>query len=189
MDVLIEECIDLHASSESFRLLIASQPITALFVTAVKGFVDKIATAPALHDRMLRLTEKLTHLILMLALDNNVDSSQKHEVSCKGSHSSLPDRLMFALSKLLEVLRISEETAAAASNGTREPANHASLVEAVETDDKDKAAHKKNRASISLNLRMVSDRVVQKSTSRLGQWRQTIMTTEKKRLRKATQDV
>ncbi|KAH7092832.1 beach-domain-containing protein [Auriculariales sp. MPI-PUGE-AT-0066] len=164
-DVLVEEFIDLHASSESFRHLFQSQQTTALFVTAVNTFVDKIAAAPTLQDRTLRLTEKITHLILMLALDTNVDSAQKHE--------------------LLEVLRKSEEAAVAASDGRREAADHAALVESVHEEEK---SHRR-RSSMMLNLRLVSDRVVQKSTSRLGQWRSTIMATEKKRLRKATQDV
>lgn len=85
MDVLVEELIDLHSSCDSFRRLFISQQTTTLFIDAAKSFVDKVAADPNLRSKHVRIVEKLTHLVLLIALDSAVEASQKREVCV--SHS------------------------------------------------------------------------------------------------------
>jgi hypothetical protein len=80
MEVLIEELIDLHASSSGFREVFRSQQTTQLFVDSYKSFVAKVTAAPEVNQRTIRILEKLTHFGLGLALDNAVAGSQKREV-------------------------------------------------------------------------------------------------------------
>ncbi|KZV83556.1 beach-domain-containing protein [Exidia glandulosa HHB12029] len=164
VEVLVEELIDLHASSESFRKLFMSQQTTSMFIDAVKTFIDRVAAEPNLHDKTVRLVEKITHLMLMLALDTFVDNTQKRQ--------------------LLEVLRKSEEAAVAASDGTSPAVERAALVEV--TGDRSK---RRSMPSVRLSLQIVGDRVLQKAIGRIAAWRNTIIATERKRLRKTAQDI
>ena len=81
MEVLVEELIDLHSSSLSFRELFKSQQTTALLVTACQSFVNTVASSSETRKRTIRILEKLTHLVLMLALDTHVDAALKQEVN------------------------------------------------------------------------------------------------------------
>lgn len=80
MEVLIEELMDLHASSATFREVFKSQQTTQIFVDSYKSFVMKVVDLPDLNQRAVRILEKLTHFGLALALDNSVAGSQKREV-------------------------------------------------------------------------------------------------------------
>ncbi|KAJ7579061.1 beach-domain-containing protein [Mycena floridula] len=79
VEVLIEELMDLHGSSASFRQIFESQQTTKLFVDAYKAFISKVALLDVNH-RTIRLIEKLSHFGLALALDNAVAGSQKREI-------------------------------------------------------------------------------------------------------------
>lgn len=81
MEVLIEELIDLHSSSPTFRHIFKTKVVTAIFITSTRSFITKIASIPGTHPRSTRLSDKLCHLALMLSLDSNVDPNQKKEVS------------------------------------------------------------------------------------------------------------
>jgi len=81
MEVLIEELIDLHASSPTFRMVFRSQQTTQLFVEAYKTFVFKLAPSSQLNQQTTRILEKLSHFGLSLALDNTISGSQKRDVS------------------------------------------------------------------------------------------------------------
>jgi hypothetical protein len=81
MEVLVEELIDLHSSSLKFRELFKSHQTTALLVDACKSFVTKVVIDLEMRMKTVRILEKVTHLVLMLALDNYVDSIHKQEVS------------------------------------------------------------------------------------------------------------
>ncbi|KIJ42154.1 hypothetical protein M422DRAFT_209006 [Sphaerobolus stellatus SS14] len=80
MEVLVEELIDLHSSSLSYRELFKSHQTTSLMIQTCKSFATHIAQAPDIRTKLVRLTEKITHLILMLALDNHVNAVQKQEL-------------------------------------------------------------------------------------------------------------
>jgi hypothetical protein len=81
MEVLIEELMDLHASSSTFRLVFRSQHTTQLFIDSYKSFVSSTSSSSELNPRIIRILEKLNHFGLSLALDNAVASPQKREVS------------------------------------------------------------------------------------------------------------
>ncbi|KAF7293071.1 hypothetical protein MIND_01206500 [Mycena indigotica] len=80
MEVLVEELMDLHASSNSFREVFKSQQTTQLFVNSYKTFVLRVTNASQINPRTIRILEKMTHFGLGLALDNNVAGSQKREI-------------------------------------------------------------------------------------------------------------
>lgn len=80
MEVLVEELMDLHASSASFRQIFKSQQTTQLFVGAYKTFVSKVTAASEVNQWTKRILEKLTHFGLALALDNHIAGAQKREV-------------------------------------------------------------------------------------------------------------
>ena len=80
MEVLIEEIMDLHASSPTFRQVFQSQQTTQIFVDAYKSFARDLEPVSDINQRTIRILEKLTHLGLALALDNAVAGAQKQEV-------------------------------------------------------------------------------------------------------------
>lgn len=80
MEVLLEELMDLHASSPTFREVFRSQQTTQLFIDGYRSFVSKISPAQEINARTVRILEKSSHLGLALALDNCVAGSQKREV-------------------------------------------------------------------------------------------------------------
>ncbi len=80
MEVLVEELIDLHASSATFRQVFRSQQTTRLFVEGYKSFISQVSAAPSVNQRTSRILEKMTHFGLALALDGAVAGVQKREV-------------------------------------------------------------------------------------------------------------
>ncbi|KAF9466003.1 hypothetical protein BDZ94DRAFT_1252774 [Collybia nuda] len=80
MEVLVEELMDLHASSPTFRQVFKSQQTTQLFVSAYKTFVSKVSAASEVNQWTRRILEKLTHFGLALALDNHIAGAQKREI-------------------------------------------------------------------------------------------------------------
>jgi hypothetical protein len=86
MEVLVEELMDLHSSSPTFRQLFESHATTQIFVESYRSFVSKCASLD-LNQRIVRILEKLGHFGLALALDNAVAGSQKREVYFYPDHS------------------------------------------------------------------------------------------------------
>jgi hypothetical protein len=83
MEVLIEEMIDLHASSSTFRQVFRSQQTTQMFVDAYKAFVTAVTASFDSNQRTVRILEKISHFGLTLALNDDVAAPQKREVlSC-----------------------------------------------------------------------------------------------------------
>ncbi|KIK63270.1 hypothetical protein GYMLUDRAFT_196894 [Collybiopsis luxurians FD-317 M1] len=80
MEELTENLMTLHATSGTFRHAFQSQQTTQLFISAYKGFVDKISDAERVNGRTVRILEKLSHFGLALALDNAVAGGQKREI-------------------------------------------------------------------------------------------------------------
>ncbi|KAG8908740.1 hypothetical protein FRB99_002978 [Tulasnella sp. 403] len=79
-EVLAEELIELHSASPSFRSLFQGKPTVAAFIKTCKSFIVRVAEGDHLRARTIRISEKLTHLVLMLALDTGVDPVQKDEL-------------------------------------------------------------------------------------------------------------
>ncbi|KAG5653218.1 hypothetical protein H0H81_001695 [Sphagnurus paluster] len=80
MENLVEEIMDLHASSPTFRQIFKSQQTTQLFVEAYKTFVGKVTSSPGVNHWTRRILEKISHLGLALALDPLIAGNQKREI-------------------------------------------------------------------------------------------------------------
>ncbi len=84
MERLVEDLLDLHASSATFKQIFRSQQTTRLFVESYRAFVTKLLQAPLVNQRTLRLLEKIAHLGISLAVDSAVAGAQKREVNAHG---------------------------------------------------------------------------------------------------------
>ncbi|KAJ7720932.1 beach-domain-containing protein [Mycena metata] len=158
MEVLIEELMDLHASSNGFREVFKSQQTTQLFVNSYKTFVLKVSGAEQVNQRAIRILEKLTHFGLGLALDNNVAGAQKREI--------------------LDILQEAESVLApSAEKTTIDP----ELVV-------DSRTIRQRIASARFSIQ-VGERTVVKTMTRMNEWRLTIQSSERKRLRKNILDL
>ncbi|KAG6916308.1 hypothetical protein DXG01_007465 [Tephrocybe rancida] len=80
MENLVEEVMDLHASSPTFRQVFKSQQTTQLFVDTFKAFVNKVDGASGINQWTRRILEKMTHLGMALALDPFISGGQKREI-------------------------------------------------------------------------------------------------------------
>ncbi|KAJ7151346.1 beach-domain-containing protein [Mycena crocata] len=158
MEVLIEELMDLHASSSGFREVFKSQQTTQLFVNSYKSFVLKVTGATQVNQRTIRILEKLTHFGLGLALDNAVAGAQKREI--------------------LDILQEAETVLAPSAEKT-------------EIDPKlvvDSRTVRQRIASARFSIQ-VGERTVVKTMTRMNEWRLTIQSSERKRLRKNILDL
>ncbi|KAJ7130393.1 beach-domain-containing protein [Mycena epipterygia] len=158
MEVLIEELMDLHASSNGFREVFKSQQTTQLFVNSYKSFVLRVMDASQVNQRTIRILEKLTHFGLGLALDNAVAGAQKREI--------------------LDILQDAETVLAPSSEKT-------------EIDPQlvvDSRTVRQRIASARFSIQ-VGERTVVKTMTRMNEWRLTIQSSERKRLRKTILDL
>ena len=80
MEVLVEELIDLHASSPTFRQVFRSQQTTQLFIDAYKTFVTVISSSASSPPRTISILERISHFALTLAFEGDISGPQKHQV-------------------------------------------------------------------------------------------------------------
>ncbi|KAJ7052675.1 beach-domain-containing protein [Mycena amicta] len=158
MEVLIEELIDLHASSNGFREVFKSQQTTQLFVNSYKTFVLRVTSAAQINARTIRILEKMTHFGLGLALDNSVAGSQKREI--------------------LDILQEAESVLAPSAEKTQ--------IDPALVVDSRTVRQRIQSARFSIQI---GDRTVVKIMTRMNEWRLTIQSSEKKRLRKNILDL
>jgi hypothetical protein len=81
MEVLVEELIDLHSSTSTFRQLFRSKQTTDILLRACQTFISKIFEFSQLRGKTDRLFEKVTTLVALLASDNHMDVEQVKQVS------------------------------------------------------------------------------------------------------------
>ncbi|KAJ7615896.1 beach-domain-containing protein [Roridomyces roridus] len=158
MEVLIEELIELHASSGAFREVFKSQQTTQLFVNSYKTFVLRVTGAEQVNHRTIRILEKLTHFGLALALDNAVAGAQKREI--------------------LDILQEAETVLA--------PSTEKTEIDPQLVSDKRPLRQRIASARFSIQI---GDRAVVKTMTRMNEWRMTIQSSERKRLRKNILDL
>ncbi|KAF4607270.1 hypothetical protein EYR38_001331 [Pleurotus pulmonarius] len=158
VELLIEELMNLHASSSTFRQIFKSQQTTQLFVDAYKAYVSKITALPALNSKTTSTVEKLNHLGLAFALDNSVAGSQKRQI--------------------LDTMQMAE---ASINPDAERTAIDPSLVADVRSV-------RQRIASARLSMQ-VGERTIMKTVARMQEWRKTIQTSERKRLRKDVLDL
>lgn len=77
---LLEELINLQASSSAFRSLFRSQANTQIFIDAFRSFVGETAKAKIFTDKIAKFHEQLSHFALSIVCDNEVAGYQKQEV-------------------------------------------------------------------------------------------------------------
>lgn len=176
MEVLVEELIDLHASSPTFRQVFRSQQTTQLFVDAYKAFVTAVSSSADALPRTVRILEKISHFALTLTLDNDVSGPQKREVINSGSCDT---RITLTTSlKMLEILQ-SAESIYNPDASQKTPIDPETVI--------DRRA-RRLRLSAKLSVQ-VGERTTNKSLARMHEWRNTIIATERKRLRKTVLDL
>ncbi|KAI0360774.1 beach-domain-containing protein [Trametes cingulata] len=156
---LLEALIDVHSCSPTFREVFKSHAVTQSFIDAYKMFATSVAHALEIDQGTVRVLEKLSHLGLSIALDNAVAVSQKQEIM---------DVLQAAEAVLNP--RASQETSIdpAAVVGTK--------------------ARRRRMASVRLSMQL-GESAVKRSIIRIREWRNTVIATEKKRLRKTVLDL
>ncbi|KZT02850.1 beach-domain-containing protein [Laetiporus sulphureus 93-53] len=156
---LLEQLINLHSTVPSFRQIFKSHATTEIFINTYRMFVASASTTVELPFNTVRILEKLSHFGLSVALDNSVSSSHKQEI-------------MDVLQSAETVLnpRLSQETAIDAT----------ALVGG-------KARHRRI-GSIMLSMHL-GESAVKRSIARIHDWRRTVVTTERKRLRKTVLDL
>lgn len=82
MEALVEELIELHTSSPTFRHAFKSKSVLSAFVALTRSFVScNVTTDPEPALISMPLLDKLIHLALMVNLGGASDPSQKREVS------------------------------------------------------------------------------------------------------------
>lgn len=81
MEALIEDIINLYASSPTFSQVFRSQQTTQILIDAYKAFVTAITATSNTHPRTIRILEKVSHFLLTITLENAITGPQKREVN------------------------------------------------------------------------------------------------------------
>ncbi|KAI9465845.1 beach-domain-containing protein [Lactarius psammicola] len=159
VEAILEEFVQLQSSCPTFRELFESQQTTQTFIRAFQSFVARLSPSDEISRRHIRISEKLMHFALTLALDNAVAGPQKREI--------------------LDILQSAEQLL----NGgdSQQTKIDPSLV-----SGRLSVRHRFASARLSLQL---GERTVQKSMARIHEWRITVIATEKKRLHKNLLDL
>ncbi|TFK55260.1 beach-domain-containing protein [Heliocybe sulcata] len=160
VELLVEELINLQASSPTFRQIFRSQQTTQQFVDAFSTFVKALSSAAEIRHSTVRLLEKLSHFGLSLALDNSVGSTQQRQI--------------------LDLLQSSQNLfQSGAGDSTNIDPN-------VIVGSRRGFGSRILSSRLSLQ---VGERTLLKSLSRLSDWRKTVIDSEKKRIRKTVLDL
>ena len=175
MEVLVEELIDLHAASPTFRQVFRSQQTTQIFVDAYKSFVTAIGSSTEANPRTIRILEKISQFSRTLTLDSDVAVPQKREV---GVPSPLLFNFIDPYLQLLDTVQSAE--AIYNPNYTHQTPIDPEVV----ADCKSRRLRVSSKLSVQLG-----DRTTNKSMARMHDWRNNIMATERKRLRKTALDL
>lgn len=156
---LLEELMESHSASPTFRQAFKSQATTQAFIDAYRSFVVSISMAANLSLGIIRILEKLSHVGLSIALDNAVSSAQKQEI--------------------MDILQ-SAETALNPLPSQETAIDAAALLGAK--------SRRRRIASVRLSVQL-GETTVKRSIARINEWRKTVIATERKRLRKTVLDL
>lgn len=175
MENLLEEIMDLHASSSTFRELFKSQQTTQLFVDTFKTFVDKLKAASGLNQQTRRILEKISHFVLALAFEPFTSGSQKNEVC----HNSFRRKSVYRdLGQILDTIQ--------SANTLLDPAAEKLLIDPSLVADTRSMRQRIASARFSIH---VGERGVVKTMARMSEWRKTVQISEHKILRKMVLDL
>ncbi|KAH9965265.1 beach-domain-containing protein [Russula dissimulans] len=158
-EAILEEIVHLQSSCPTFRQLFESQQTTQTFIHAFQSFVTRLSLANEISQYHIRISEKLMHFGLTLSLDDVVAGPQKHEI--------------------LGILQNAEQLI----NGDN---IQSTKIDPSLVSERRSVRHRFGSPRLSLQL---GERAVQKSISRIQEWRATIILTERKRLHKNLLDL
>ncbi|KAI0067044.1 beach-domain-containing protein [Artomyces pyxidatus] len=158
-EAILEELVRLQSSSTTFCELFKSQQTTQLFIQAFKAFVTAVSSSHNIIQRHIRMMEKLMHFGLTLALDDALPGSQKRDI--------------------LNTLQSAEQL-------VNDDQSLSTEIDPSLVADRRSVRHRWASARLSIHL---GERTVQKSISRIHEWRTTIIASERKRLRKNVLDL
>ncbi|KAG8984948.1 hypothetical protein FRB94_005904 [Tulasnella sp. JGI-2019a] len=161
-DTLVEELIDLHSTSPSFRKLFQTKPLASQFIELCRLFINQVTESIELRSRTARIVEKLTHLALIIALHSGVDAQQKEELMGVIRATQVEQSMGLVLPDL--------DTCQPTPLVRR---RSLALPGAMRLDPRP----------------LLNQRSLSYSVDRTSSWRQTIIAAEQKRLRKGHQDL
>ncbi|CAL1710979.1 unnamed protein product [Somion occarium] len=157
---LLDELMQVHSASSTFRQVFKSQSTTAYFLDAYKSFVAALRNSTSLLDQAtIRILEKMSHLGLSIALDTVVAAEQKSEV--------------------LDLLQLAETVL------SPDPAHDATIDPTVIVP---KRPRRSRFASSRFSIH-IGEKTVRRTMTRIEEWRKTVFTTERKRLRQTVLDL
>jgi hypothetical protein len=81
IEALLEELIQLHPNSPTFRQIFKSTQTTEMFLDAYKSFTTGVKSLTEIGQSTIALMDKVSHFALALALDSSVATAQQQEVS------------------------------------------------------------------------------------------------------------
>lgn len=82
MEALVEQLIELHASSETFRIAFRTKCVIS-FISTMKVYMPRASQLNHLANELdIRLSDKLLHLTMMLTLDTSMAPPLMNQVSC-----------------------------------------------------------------------------------------------------------
>ena len=174
METLVEDIMNLHASSPTFRQVFQSQQTTQLFVDGYKGFVSKVAEAQDVNDWTRRVLDKTNHLGLALALDSTITGSQKREVRS----TSINKHYHLNVVQILDTLQSAHKV-------LNPRAENLGIDPSIAIDAR---SVRQRFASARFSIQ-VGERTITKTMVRMADWRKSIQDSERKRLRKTVLDL
>ncbi|KAM6494725.1 hypothetical protein JOM56_009348 [Amanita muscaria] len=159
MEMLVEELMSLHTTSAAFRQVFASQQTTQIFVNTYKAFVSSVSGASAINND---LTIRLLEKLTHFGLALALDNA------VAGTFKR----------EIIATLEVAE-TVINPSGG--KPTIDRSLVVDTRT--------LRQRASSTKLSMQAGERTVNKTMTRMADWRRAVRESERKRLRKDVQDL
>ncbi|EKM53226.1 uncharacterized protein PHACADRAFT_210920 [Phanerochaete carnosa HHB-10118-sp] len=156
---LLEELIKIHSFSLTFRQAFRSQVTTQTFIDAFKSFVTAIPGLEQLDNIVVWVLEKLSHLALSISLDDTVAVPQRKEI--------------------LETVQTAE-VILHPSTTPQSGINPSAILPARPKQGR--------RQSTRFSLQL-GERTVQRSNTKIQEWRKNVTATERKRLRKNILDL
>ena len=104
VEAILEELVHLQSSCPTFRELFESQQTTQTFIQALQSFVARLSSSNEISRYRIRISEKLMHFALTLALDSAVAGPQRREVCFLSLLPPKPD-ITLRSSMLCKVLK------------------------------------------------------------------------------------
>lgn len=171
---LLERLIDVHSTSPTFRAVFQSNAVTQSYIDSYKSFVTVLGMTEQIDLSTIRVLEKLSHFGLSIALDNVVPGSQKQDVRAGRLR---PFRTLTVV-QIMDTLQSAE--ALLNPRASQETSIDPTAVV---------GAKPRRRRMASRMSTQIAESTVKRSIARIHDWRESVISTERKRLRKTVLDL